>query len=495
VIVDGAVQERPVEEAFDYVIVGSGAAGATVARTLADGGSSIAVVEEGPAVETAGFHDRAAESLRRLYRDAGMQTTRGRLLSPVLQGRALGGSTVVNSAIMWRLPEDVWAPWDAEFGLGDDLPLEELHRRWDLIDAELFVAETPEAIWGENNRLLRVGGTALGVRSNPMRRAVAGCRGSARCQSGCPFGAKQSMALTYLPYAEARGAVVFTGTRADRVRMDGDRAVAVEGTFARGSPVILRATRAVVVAASAIQTPGLLRRSGLRSRHLGRHFQAHPGTSMLGVFDQPVVMWSGATQGFESDEHRRDGRFKIETVALPPEALLAVLPGVGRRWVENIARAGHMAAWAVDLRAHAEGTVGDGRRGTAIRFVPERRDVANLRRALRFVAELLFAAGAREVLPGVHGLPQRLSGPDQAALIEAGPDDPRAYSFALTHLFGTARMSLRPEDGVVGPDFAVHGTRNVHVVDSSVFPTNIGVNPQLSIMGIAMLAAERIRDR
>ena len=62
----------------------------------------------------------------------------------------------------------------------------------------------------------------------------------------------------------------------------------------------------------------------------------------------------------------------------------------------------------------------------------------------------------------------------------------------LTHLFGTARMSLRAGDGVVGPDFAVHGTRNLFVVDSSVFPTNLGVNPQLTIMGMAMLAANRI---
>jgi choline dehydrogenase-like flavoprotein len=80
-------------------------------------------------------------------------------------------------------------------------------------------------------------------------------------------------------------------------------------------------------------------------------------------------------------------------------------------------------------------------------------------------------------------------------LLDSAPDDPRAYSMVLTHLFGTARMSVRLEDGVVGTDFAVHGIRNLHVVDSSIFPTNTGVNPQLSIMGIAMLAAERIADR
>ena len=102
------------------------------------------------------------------------------------------------------------------------------------------------------------------------------------------------------------------------------------------------------------------------------------------------------------------------------------------------------------------------------------------------------AAGAREVITGIYGLPRRLTNPGQARLLESGPDDPACYSFALTHLFGTARMSLRPSDGVVGPDFCVHGTKGFYVIDSSIFPTNLGVNPQHPIMGIAMHATQQI---
>jgi choline dehydrogenase-like flavoprotein len=53
-------------------------------------------------------------------------------------------------------------------------------------------------------------------------------------------------------------------------------------------------------------------------------------------------------------------------------------------------------------------------------------------------------------------------------------------------------MSMRSEAGVVGGDFRVHGTDNLYVVDASVFPTNLGVNPQLSIMALARIAAQRI---
>lgn len=498
-IFDGEKERRAVDEAFDYVIVGSGAAGATAARTLADTGASIAVVEEGPAVDTAEFGDQLFPA-RRVFRGGGLGalTARGRALIPIIQGSCLGGTTVVNSAIVWRIPEDVWEPWKSDYGLGEALPLSELHKNWDQIERELYVQPTPSAVWGENNRLLDAAKTNLSVSAFPTRRAVRDCRGSARCFTGCPFGAKQSMLVSYLPYAAKRGATLFSSARVDRVLIERDKANAVTGFFhvptvkKNIAPFTLHARKAVIIAASAIQTPLLLGRSGVRSPHLGAHFQGHPGCSLIGVFDQPVNLWSGATQGYESDEHRIDGRFKIETLAPPTEMVFAFLPGVGKRWLENMAQAPHFAVWTVPLQAEAQGTVRAGRLGTDVQFDLTPRDMIHLRQGLKFTAELFFAAGAREIITNVHGLPERLLRPDDSALLEKGPEHPAAYSFFLTHLFGTARMSVRPQDGVVGTDFSVHGARNFYVIDSSVFPTNLGVNPQHAIMGIAMHAAKQI---
>ncbi len=500
-IFDGEKERRALDETFDYVVVGSGAAGATAARVLADTGASIAVVEEGPALAPAEFGDRVFPAFRRMFRDMGFQIARGRATIPVIQGSCLGGTTVVNSAIVWRLPDDVWEPWKTEYGLGEALPLDALHENWDQIERELSARPVAPEIWGENNRLLNVASQRLGVSAAPLRRYEAGCRGSARCSLGCPHGAKQSMLVSYLPYASERGAMLLTSARVDKVLFHSDRAVGVAGHFhvpqfkRNLARFTLRARKGVLIAASAIQTPGLLAQSGVRSPHLGEHFQGHPGAGLAGVFDDKVTVWSGATQGYESDQHRVDGRFKVETLAMPPELMLARLPGVGRGWVQNMARSAHLAIWAVQLRAHAQGSVRRGLFGTDIRFDLTPRDMTNLRQGLRFTAELLFAAGAREILPGIHGLPERLTSPDQIRLLENGPDDPACYSFALTHLFGTARMSVRPSDGVVGTDFAVHGTRGLYVIDSSIFPTNLGVNPQHTIMGIAMHAAQQIAAR
>jgi HSP90 family molecular chaperone len=111
--VDGGALTRDVDEGFDYVVVGSGAAGAVAAHTLAKAGFSVAIVEEGPWVKTREFGERVYEAFRRMYRDSGTQVLEGRSYIPLIQGRCVGGSTVMNSAIAHRTPEDVLAEWDA----------------------------------------------------------------------------------------------------------------------------------------------------------------------------------------------------------------------------------------------------------------------------------------------------------------------------------------------------------------------------------------------
>jgi choline dehydrogenase-like flavoprotein len=481
---------------FDYLIVGSGAAGAAAARVLADSGATLAILEEGPEVATGELGGSAWHALSRLYRGMGAQATAGRSPMPLLQGRCLGGSTVVNSAIVRRMPERVWDDWRDGHGLAKAIPFESLEEKWELLERELSAGETPGSVQGANSLLLESAARSLGISGSPTVRFVRGRRASADCQVGCVHGAKQSMLISYLPYARERGAAVFTESRVDRVALRGDRVVGVEGELASpGGPrrFSMEARKGVIVAASALQTPHLLRRSGARSRHLGRHFQAHPGVLLLGAFERQVDMWSGATQGYEVD-HWSDGeRFKIESLALPPELIAARIPGVGARWRAAVGDADRLASWAVLLRARAEGRLTSSRltAGAAIRYDLSREDVRNLRSGVQRAAELLFAAGAREVLPLVHGLPERL-GPDQVSLLGRGPDDPACYALNTSHLFGTARMSLVPSQGVVAPDFSVHGTSNLFVVDSSVFPTNLGVNPQHSIMAVAMHAATGI---
>ena len=111
---------------------------------------------------------------------------------------------------------------------------------------------------------------------------------------------------------------------------------------------------------------------------------------------------------------------------------------------------------------------------------------------MKRLCQMHFAAGAVRVYPGVHSGPDVLSSPDEIGKLDDLPLDPRHWSFIAAHLFGTARMSASGSDGVVGWDGAVHGTQRLWVVDASIIPGNLGVNPQHTIMALAMELGQKL---
>lgn len=492
-VVDGEALTRAHDEAFDVVVVGSGAAGAVAAHTLAAAGLSVAILEEGPWLKTRELTRDVHTTFDRVMRQSGMQVLQGRAYMPLIQGRCVGGSTLVNSAIAWRLPEDVVDDWSERFGLGPSITMRALEPHFEALERDLSVRAVADDVLGANNGLFLDQARKMGIEANRMRRYERDCKGTSLCMTACPSGAKQGMSITYVPWALRLGARIFTSCRVDRVDVAGGRVVAVLARSATGHFVTLRARRAVLVAASTVQTPNILRRSGVRARALGKHFQAHPGLALGGLFDRPIEMSFGATQGAESIHFRKTDRFKLETISLPPDLAGARIPGVGRELAERLSQLGHVAVWAAQVRAEAEGTVGEGWGGVdRVRYTVTEGDLRTTRKAVTLLARMLFEAGAREVWPGVFGVPSVLRSIDEVRLLDEAPLDPRSYNFIATHLFGAARMGPDPRSSVVDLDFQVHGASGLHVVDSSVFPTNLGVNPQHAIMAMSRLAAERV---
>jgi choline dehydrogenase-like flavoprotein len=479
-------------EVADYVVIGSGAAGATAALVLAEAGHGVVVLEEGPAVRDADRAQGPVEAFFRLFRDRMTQVAMGRSVIPILQGRCVGGTTVVNGAIVWRLPEDAYERTFGAIGARDAVPLAEIDRRMDRIERDLSVATAPDRLLGGNGTRMKAGAEKLGWKGHAIRRNVLDCQGSGRCLEGCPTKRKQSLEITYVPRAEALGARVLADHEVRVIETSAARAVAVTGVRADGSPFRVAARRGIVLAASAVQSPCILRRSGIGPRaHVGAHFRAHPATAVAGVYRDPVRLWEGATQSYEIDEFRDEG-FKMEVAGLPVELAGVRLPGLGDGFQRSMADYPNMAVWGVQVRAEAEGSVAPQGQRSRIAYTPSPADMARFRTGVARLAELHFAAGAVRVYPGVHGGPDVLRSPDDIRLLSDLSLDPRDYSLIAAHHFGTCRMSRDGDSGVAGFDGAVHGVRGLWVLDGSLIPTNLGVNPQHTIMALAMLLAERI---
>lgn len=487
---------KPLEIDADYVVVGTGAGGASAAVSLARGGAKVIAVEAGAWRDPPDYPSTTYGAMRDLFDEWGTMITRGRAFWPVVQARAVGGTTVINCAICVRTPGDIFAQWEREHGVGGDVMAKAMWERQDSLEAELCAEVVPSVTAGRSNELAMKGAKALGYDSHAMTRYVKGCAGSGQCLQGCKLLRKQSLNLNFMPEVLARGGVVVSSAPVDRILFQGRRAVGVTGRFvhptsrAKGAVFTVRAEKAVLVAGSATHSPALLERSGVKNPALGKFFRAHPGTGIFGVYDDPVDMNIGATQGWASTAFRVEPGFKLETLSIPPEMVAGRLPGGGVELMGRLTEYRHLAMWVHAVRAESVGTVKNGFGGRpVVKYTLDRADMERFRKGMAIVARTHFAAGAREIIPGVYGLPYKL-GPDDVHLLESGPLDPRCYVAILSHLFGGCVMGSDPSRSVCDSRGRVHGYEGLVIADASAIPTNLGVNPQHTIMSLAHLFAQ-----
>jgi hypothetical protein len=469
-------------ERCDVVVVGSGAGGASAARVLAEAGLDVIVVEEGEYHDALTYSRDPIDALTTLYRDGGLTACDGRPPIALPVGRAVGGTTVVNSGSCFRAPDDVLHGWREERGIAWAT---ELGYDYEAIERDLDVVPVDPALAGRNATLCRDGADALGASNGPIPRNAGGVSCCGTCPAGCALDAKRAMHVSELPRAVAAGARVRAGVRVERVLVRAGRAA---GVVAAGYAV---EARAVVLAGGALGTPELLLRQGLDG-HVGRHLHVQPACWVGARFPFEVNGWDGVMQSWRVDEWLDRGLF-LEATFTPLAFGAHWLRGAGAAWKERVAGYGRIGIIGVHLTDRSEGRVRvDGKGRLRLSYSLSRDDAARMRFGIARAAEIHFAAGAEEVYPQVGGIEALRPGAERT--IEESLFSPSALRLEAFHPMGTARMGASERDSVVDPSGAVRALPGLHVADASVLPTALGANPMLTIMACARRIARGLAE-
>jgi choline dehydrogenase-like flavoprotein len=503
------VCERALPLEVDYLIVGSGAGGAVMAYRLArqvEDPTRVLVVERGPRFSPiTDFDDDEMDSLRKLYKEGGLQQTRRFRLS-ILQGECVGGSTVINNAACAKMPDPVRKRWRDDFGIA----LAGLDDEYTRIQKELGISALDQN--AVNQPVLR---SFLGSvkRHNELYQEEPLSLIQLESNHRAPLGTgldnigdrhlrKRSMLETYLPWAEGCGVRVIAETTAVRF-VSHER-----GSQQHATEVILRSNlgqlervtvkKAVIVAGGVIASSHFLLRSGVRGA-VGHNVSCNFALPAALELEQQVDAYDGLqiTAGAIDSKSRAI----FETYFNPPGAFAISLPFYFDRQRELMRRYSHLVNFGALVGSAPGGRIelkADVLDGRAISWRLEPSDVENLKFAYGTLVRLAHAAGAQRVVlrtePGLDICPTADKVESFVTALRDYPLRMADLGLATAHPQGGNRMAgeLKGSSRVVGPDFRVDGWDNVYVADASVFPTGITVNPQWTIMSLASLAAEHV---
>jgi len=487
------------EESCDVCIIGSGAGGGVLAAGLVARGVDVVMLEEGGLYGRSDFTLHERDAMPALYQEGGGRTTADQAIS-VLQGRAVGGGTAVNWTSCFRIPDRILDVWRKDFGI-EGLDTQTMLPHYEAVEERLNIREWPLENANANNQVLIRGAGALGWEVGGMRRNVRGCLNTGYCGLGCPVDAKQSGFVTVIPEAVEGGMRLYTRVQAQKLSVSNGRVRSVEArgvprgeVEATGVAVTVRA-KVFVSSCGALNGPALLLRSGILSGGLvGRRTFIHPVVATLGLFEDPIAPWQGAPQSAHSHEFIDRGPDKVgfflEAAPLHPMLAAMSLKVQGEAHRKFMTQLGHiqvLLSLAVDgVMPGDEGGVvtlkDDGRPQLEYPTGAPLQEV--FREGHNAMAQVQLAAGALEVRT-THVSPRVLKKKADLAELEHAPYGGLEHSIFSAHQMGGCPMGGDPARSVVDTDLRHRELPNLFVVDGSVLPTSLGVNPSQTIYSLA----------
>jgi choline dehydrogenase-like flavoprotein len=499
-------------ETADVCIIGSGAAGAVLAKELVESGRRVILLERGGYHEGKDMNQRDADMIPLLWKNSGFNFD-DTLRIAIAQGCCLGGSTIINDAVCFGTPIRVKEEWRK---LGVNFDNDEWSSHLNKVINTLHVSEVTEDELNRNNKMLREGAKRLRLKDHRKNsRNCINCMQCGFCHLGCHYETKQNVLVTYIHQAlqQAESNMkVYCNCKVERIDYKGDTVEGIEGDFINidgtKSFRIRVNSKIVIISAGAIASSKILLMNGISQSTAGNGLCLHPGIQVIGDFDYEIKGNQGIPMAYtvhdfgvtrNTDESIKssnyDGsEFLLESIFLPLTQFSIALSGSGI-WehMRLVQRFNNYSMAGIVVRDGNLGSVKLTSTGRAsVTYEPGTKELKALAKGTEILAKMWFALGAKKIIVPHRGLSSIETEEDIPKLMDRIINDPKNLLLGSAHPQSGNKMGNSGDGSVVDSDCKVHGFKNLFVCDASVFPTAVGVNPQISVMTIASIIASRI---
>jgi hypothetical protein len=453
----------------EIIVIGSGPGGAITAALLAEAGREVLLVEEGPYLGLDSCTPFSRDEMVQKYRNGGQTVALGANKISYVEGRCVGGGSEINSGLYHRTPPEILERWRKEFAV-DAIGEKEMQLHFEACERDLSVSLLPGAAPLASLKL-HEGASRLGWKSMEVPRWF---------RYAPEGGRRQSMTETFVPRFLKAGGNLLPRAAVENIQREG-ASWTIHARHETAGPIQLTA-KYLFLCAGAVQTPAILRRSGI-TRNVGNSLQLHPTVKVTARFKEAV---NSAEMGVPVHQVKQFSPLLSFgcSISSPPYLALGLLdhpPAL----LTMPADWPHLATYYAMLAGDGSGTIRTppGMRTPLVRYrLPEsgRRDLAD---GLRNLCRALFESGATTLYPGITGLAPLESQEHLSTIPGAIP--PGRSNLMTIHLFSSCPMGENRDRCAADSFGRVHGFESLFVSDASLLCTAPGVNPQGSIMALA----------
>lgn len=465
------------ENEADIVVIGSGPGGAMTAALLAEAGRDVLLLEEGTALPLQSCRPFSVDEMVQKYRNGGLTVGLGKPRVAYVEGRVVGGGSEVNSGLYHRPPLDTLERWRAQWQVrGLDAALIDVLASHN--EADISVQCIPGDRKPPASLRLHEGALRLGWKSYEVPRwfAFDGTHDS----FGVPSGTRQSMSRTFLPRFRRAGGRLETGVRVQRF----EKVRGAWQTWCKRDGQALRVKAGhLFVCAGAVQTPFLLRCSGIR-RGIGERLVMHPTVKVVARFPDVI---NGPDAGVGVHQVKEfSPRISLGcSIASRPYLALAMLDHPDyAHWVDSEWQ--RLGIYYAMINGGGHGSVHrvPGFADPLVRYRVSREGRRDLATGLQALCRALLSAGATELFPSIGGFGPPIRTEAELTRIPAELPADRTQLMTI-HLLGSCPMGERDGASPCDSFGAVKGHSHLSINDASLICDSPGVNPQGSIMVLA----------